>query len=91
MDDPEYDLSYSILADARGCVFLGDTDDVVQLSQVYRENRASHGIKHAIIVDTPIETALAFCYRDYLQDCRNVEVFCTYDAAMSWLLGEKLE
>ena len=87
ISDPGYDETYFIFIDGRKCRFIGDEKDLKRHSQLFRKATTSYGIKHAVLVGSPIETAMAFYYREFLNDCRKVEVFSTYEAAMEWLEG----
>lgn len=84
-DDPEYNAQYSILIDIRDCAFKSDSEEIKTLVQLFSKNIKAHGIKHAILVDNPLETAMAVFYQEFSKDCRTVHIFCTHEAAMEWL------
>lgn len=83
--DKEYDPSYNFLTDARRCIYVDSPQDVSRYVALLENYFTGHRIKIAILVDTPLETAIAMIFQEKVSKIRQVEVFSTKEAAVKWL------
>ena len=80
----DYRTDYNILSDYTECVLLGDLADLKEYNHLF-EKIVSRGTgKIASIVDTPRETALTMLHQRTVRTTRDLRVFSTREAALSW-------
>lgn len=92
MEDSRFNPNYNILTDGRKCEALIQVEptEIAKHVQLIKENFGSCRIKNAILVDSPIETAIAVLFQDMAIEVREVEVFCTEEGALNWLKSPPL-
>ena len=60
--------------------------------QLIKDHLGNHRVKNAILVDSPIETAIAIFYQDMAIKVHKIKIFSTEEGALNWLkiplLGE---
>ena len=74
----------------QGATMKSELEEIEKFVQLLKATPESYGIKHAFLVDSPIETAMTIIYQDCVKILRNVKVFSTYEAeaAVGWQSGE---
>lgn len=88
-NDPEYNHSYSIIADIRGATFDLSKDEIIRIYKfiVTNTTKISRRGKFAFIADTPAEVVAADLFRISLRRFGPViiEIFSTEEAALQWI------
>lgn len=85
---PHFNPNYSVLIDIRKATFAGDSKDFPDFLSVFVAmpgNRINR--KLAVLTETPKQVAYSTMFGQYLKSRfpLTVEVFSTYEAAMTWL------
>jgi hypothetical protein len=83
-DDDRYSKEFSGVADMRGATLLLSPDEVAAIAKFNQDHDLTAG-KWALLVDTPMETALAMIYGREAEGHHEMRVFATEEAASVWL------
>ena len=85
LSDADYHPTFNVLVDMQGATMKSEPEEIEKFVPLLKATPESYGIKHALLVDSPNETAMAMIYQDCVKTLRNVKVFSTYEAAVEWL------
>jgi len=83
--DSSFDPHYNILTDLRECLFELRPQEMEQFIRIFKEKFSKGKGKSAIIIDTPIETAISTIFQDLVKNVRRIQIFSTDEAAIAWL------
>ena len=86
--NPQFNPNYSVLIDIRKATFNGESKDFPDFLNTFADmpgNRTNR--KFAILTETPQQVAYSTMFGQYIKTKfpLSVEVFSTYDGAMTWL------
>ena len=83
--DRSFNPDYNILTDLRDCIFDFRPQDLEHFFKIFKEIFGKSRGKSAVILDTPIETAISTIFQDLVKTVRRIKIFSTYEAAIVWL------
>ncbi len=83
--DSAFSPHYAILTDLQECEFDFRSKGMEEFFQKFKDKFSDGEGKSALLVASPIETAIAVIHSKNVEGTRNIKVFSTYEAAMSWL------
>jgi hypothetical protein len=86
--DANFNPDYNVLADLGECELEFVPSDMKIFFEGFKDRWGSRTGKSAILVNTANETALAMWHQRNTVNVREVQVFCTEEAAIGWLKGE---
>jgi len=87
-NSPQFNPNYSVLIDIRKATFNGESKDFPDFLNIFTAmpgNRTNR--KFALLTETPQQVAYSTMFSQFIKSKfpLSVEVFSTYDGAMSWL------
>jgi signal transduction histidine kinase len=87
-NSPQFNPNYSVLIDIRKATFNGESKDFPDFLNIFAAmpgNRTNR--KFALLTETPQQVAYSTMFSQFIKSKfpLSVEVFSTYDGAMSWL------
>ncbi len=84
-EDPDYHPSYKGMVDLRSAELELGVSDLSRLTKIlHLDDRASYG-RYAIVVQKPIDTAIAMIYESKMRIQQEIEVFHELDFALKYL------
>ena len=83
--DSSFNPDYNILTDLRKCKFEFRPGELENFLKIFKKTLGSNSGRGAIIIDSPIETAISQIFQDLVKKIRSVEIFSTSEAAIVWL------
>lgn len=84
--DENFDQQYNILNDLSRCRFKFRHENLDRFVQFFIEQFGSRTGKSAIVVESPVETAVASLFQKRVEETRKIHLFSTYKAAIDWLM-----